>query len=351
MTDEEENSSKKLREQLEVVRDKNILLEEKLKLQKTSWLYLHHLSLSILFGFTYGLIVTFILYVVMYALNLSPATSGLIRQVIIAFGFFISLSFPSFSLFPPILFLKAPKFSTNSLIFYVFSFVFFESLLVYVDPLRLWMPQYQGVARLDHVILPMVYLQGIILAGALSLVPLVANRCGHRLVLDGSVFGFEVNADITAVSEQLSNLEEDFKLVQEKRGDEPNLLYFTKTTRKKKTVLQFSLRPNEKKTNVVLVMHSITNDIPMRAGRDEVERIGKTLMKWLEVSKDFKVIASENEQLIKEIAQESKKSFYRRPVALPSKKVVEHFLRAHWKDAAIILSLLVAVLGWLFPLR
>lgn len=162
MTDEEEDSSKKLREQLEALRDEKILLEEKLKLQKTNWLYSHHVSLAICFGVMYGLIIAFIVYIVMYALTISPVSSGLTSQVIVAFGFFMFLGFPCFSILPPILLLKAPKFATNSVIFYLFSFVFFESLFIYFDPLHMWMTQYQGVERLSEVVFPMVFMQGIL---------------------------------------------------------------------------------------------------------------------------------------------------------------------------------------------
>lgn len=276
---------------------------------------------------------------------------GLAEQFILGLGIFMLLGFPCFSILPPILLLKAPKFATNSSIFYLFSFVLFESLIIQLDPMHMLMTQYQGVERLIEVVFPVVFFQGMILGLTLVFIPLIADRCGYRLVLDGSVFGFEVDADITAVWKQLNNLEEDFNLVLGKRSDKASLLYFTKTIGKRKTILQFFLRPNENKTDVVLVMHSITNDVLTRAGRDEVERIGRTFMKWVEISKDYTVRATENENLFNEIGQESKKSFYRQPVAFPSKRVVKEFLREHWKDIAVILSLLVALLSWLLPLR
>lgn len=349
MTGRKGDSSEKHVEELETIKEENLRLKEELQLQRTNWLYSHHFSLSILFGVMYGSAVAFFTFFAMYALNSILDSYGLATQVIVGLGFFVFLVVPLLSLLLAILFLKAPRFAIRSSGFYLFSFVFFEGLLLYIDPLNMWSPQYQGVDRLNEVVFPILAVQMMFLVFALLLAPSIADRCGYRFVLDGSVFGFEVDADIDAVRKQMNTLENDFNLVQDRRSGEPNLLRFTKTIEKKKIVLQFFLRPKEEKTDVVLIMRSVTNDIPMRADRGEVERIGKTLMKWLEVSNNYKVRAIEEESLFNEVSKESMESFYRQPVALPSKKVVKESLRKHWKDLAIILSLLIAALAWLFP--
>lgn len=344
--------AEKRRGELEAIKQENLLLKEELQLQRTNWLYSHHLSLSILLGVTVSVIIVLLVYVGMHSLRIFISFNILENEYLAGGLFlFVLLGIPIIAILPLILVLKAPSFSYASLRAYLVSFFFFETLMIYVDPLHVWMPSYQGPSEQIGMALALSFTQCMLLALAVIASPQITRKCGYRQVLAGSALSFEVDADITNVSKQLNKLEQDFNLVFDRSVSKPNKLYFTKFHEKKETVLQFFLRPKENKADVVLVMHLIKNDIPMRARRDEVERIGKTLMKWLEFSNHFSVLATENEQLINEIVQESKKSFYRQPVALPSKKVVKEFLRDHWKDFLIIITVVVAVLAWLFPQR
>ena len=348
----EEAKSKKLREELEALKDEKLLLEEKLQLQSTRWLYSHNLSLSICLGVAYGAIIGNLLYLIIYFLNVFKPFNSLPLYVSLPFALFAIFGIPIIATFPLIVMLKAPSFASKSLGAYIVSFFIFESLILYVDPLQtMLIPlQYQGVDRLTSGVFPVTIIQFLFSTLSLLFAPQIAKRCGYRVVLDGSVFSFEVDADIVTVSKQLNKLEEDFSFVLDRSNSKPNKLFFAKISEKENIVLQIFLQPKENKTEVALVMHSITNDIPMRAGREATERIGKTLMKWIEVSNDFTVLVTENEHLSK-VIREASKSFYRQPIALPSKRVVKEFLREHWKDIAVITSVIVAVLAWLFPLK
>lgn len=350
LTDSKRDDSNKLREKLETLKEKNLLLEERLQLQKTSWLYSHHLSLSICFGVIYGGIIGILSYCMMYLLDVSGPIYESHEDVSLVLGLLVIFGIPTIAVLVPIIFFKAPRFALYTLGTYSVSFLFFNSLILYVDPLHFLLQQYQEVSRLQSI-LAMTATQFLVVVLTITFVPQIAKKCGYRLVLDGSTFSFEVDADITTVSEQLNKLEEDFNLVPDKLSNEPNTLHFMKKYGGKNLVLQFFLHAIEHKTNVVLVMHSIKNDVPMRTGRDEIERIGKTLMRWLEVSRGFTVLPAGNEHLINEMVPKSVKSFYRQPVALPSIKVIWKFLRAHWKDVLIILGFLIAVLSWLLPIK
>jgi len=352
VTDKREGSSEQHTRELEAIKQENLLLKEELQLQRTSWLYAHHLSLSILLGVAIGVLVALLSYVGMGSLRIVASFDILRNEYLIgSLILFVLLGIPLIAAPLLILVLKAPSFSYASLRTYLVSFFFFETLMTYVDPLHIWVVSNQEPIDRIGMAFGLSLTQSLVIALFVMATPQIAGKCGYRQVLDGSALSFEVDTDITNVSKQLNELEEDFNLAFDKPSSKPDKLYFTKTHDNKETVLQFFLRPKEKKTDVILVMHSIRNDIPMRSRRDEVERIGKSLMKWLEFSNHFSVRETQNEQLVKEIVQESKKSFYRQPVALPSKKVVGGFLRAHWKDFLIILSVVVAVLSWLLPQR
>lgn len=352
MTDKkEEDKTKKLREELEALKDERLLLEEKLELQSTSWLYSHHLLLSISFGVAYGAIIGNLIYLLAYSLSPLTVSDAFTQSLLFVLVLFIILGIPPIAIVPPIVLLKAPRFALKSLLAYFLSFFLFESLILYADPVHIFASQYQGFERLTRGVFPLIFFQYWLMAFALILAPQLVRRCGHRLVLDGSAFSFEVDADITTVSEQLNKLEEDFRFVLDRSSSKPDRLYFKRTSKKETIVLQFFLQSKGNKTDVGLVMHSIVNDIPMRAGREKVNRIGKTLMKWIEVHQDSTVLATTNDPLITKIIQDSKESFYRQPFGLPSKKVVKQFLKDHWKDFAVITSVLVAIFAWLFPLK
>lgn len=182
-------------------------------------------------------------------------------------------------------------------------------------------------------------------------VPQIAKYCGYRSVLSGSAISFEIDDNSEAISKQLTTLEEDFNLIMDRSGSGKNRFCFRKKYGKKESVLQVLLRQKDEKTDVVLIMHLIKNDIPMKVEHGEVERVGKSLIKWLEVSGNFKVYETKNETLVSEMVQESKKTFYRHPFALPSKKVASQFLKEHWKDIALVVSVAVAVLSYVFPFK
>ncbi len=358
MTNETEDNSERQDEELEKLRDKNLRLEENLHLQKTSWLYSHHLLWSVLFGIGYGAIIGNSIYIALYTTNALGSITLLpeIVKIVVGILFLIFyLGFPIFAYIPYVIAIKAPDFSRRSWYAYSISFLFFASLIFYVDPLKLIFPQYEGIERLTQAVPPMVFLHVFLMAFFSSFVPRFTEKCGYKLVLDGSTFCLEVDADIPTVSKQLEKLEEDFRFVQVRPLAKPDLLYFEKLrvlpSKMKRMVLQIFLQPRENKTDVVFVMHTIKNDIPMRTRHDEVRKIGETLMKWLQLSKNFTVLETENERLVNDMIQKSKKSFYRQPVRLPSRKTASEFLRLHYKDILIVVSLMVAFLAWLFPQR
>jgi len=358
LTIEKKENAKRPNEELEKLRDENQRLEEILHLQKTSWLYSHHFLWSVLFGIGYGAIIGNSIYIVTYATRVLGSTTLLPEIVDIAVTILfliLYLGFPIFAYIPYVIAIKAPDFSRKSWYAYSASFLFFASLIIYVDPLKLFLPQYEGIERLTQVVPPMVFFHALLMAFFSSFVQRFTEKCGYKLVLDGSTFCFEVDADIPTVLKQLEKLEEDFRFVQVSSLTKPNLLYFEKLrvlpSKMKRMVLQIFLQPRENKTDVVFVMHSIKNDIPMRTLRDEVRKIGETLMKWLELSKNFTVLETENEGLANDMIQKSKKSFHRQPVKLPSRKTANEFLKLHYKDILIVISLTVALLAWLFPQR
>lgn len=345
MTNEKVNGSKNLREEISSLKDENLRLKEELQLQKASWLYSHHLSLSIGLGATYGAILGSLPYIILSISHLVVPPDEF-ADAILAIFLLLILAIPALAPLPLVALLKIPKFAIRSFLVYVPSFCFFESLIFYLDPLNLLYPRYEGFERLGQV-LPFPFLQLLLISVVLIFLPQIIERCGYRFVLTGSTFSFEVDASITEVAQQLNKLEEDFNLVSYRLHSKPDALYFTKTQGKNKTFLQFFLRGEGDKSDVVLVMHSVVNDIPMRTERHEVEKLGKTLLKWLEASKDFTVRETKKE--IANAVQESRKTFYRQPVVLPSGKVARAFLKDHWKDILLIISLLIAFIAWLFP--
>lgn len=317
-------------------------------MQKTSWLFSHSLLLSLCFGSLYGLIIGGLVYLTMHSLGYFwPPFADLPGYLLRFLSYFIPFGIPVIATFPPIVKFKAPRFSFNSLRIYAVSFWLCESAILYFDPFHSFLSGPQGLDRLYSVLL-VTTVQFLFLALLIVLAPQIVQRCGYRLVLNGSIFTFEVGADLKRVSGELEKLEEDFKLYLDRRSSALNRLLFAKRYEKENVILQLFLQPNNDKTDVTIVMHSIENDIPMRVSSDTVERFGKTLMTWLEAGNGFTVFETETERL-DEIVQESKKSFLRQPFALPSKKSVGGFAKAHWKDIGLIISILLTLVAWLFP--
>lgn len=351
MTNETEENTKKLNEEQEKLRDENRRLKEMLQLQKTKWLYSHYLLWLTCLGIVFGAIIGIFFYLVLYAIISIRFLPENMRMVVSIIGLIFYLGFPFFAYIPYVILIKAPNFSHKSWYVYLFSFFCFVSLILYVDPLNLFYSQYQGFERLNEAIIPVVFVHALIMGFCSLFIQQFTERCGYKLVLDGSTFCFRVDAETRTVSKQLQKLDEDFNLLPDKSLSKPNMVYFTGIRNKKKTIFQFFLKPNENETDVALVMHSIINDIPMRIGYDDITKTGKTIVTWLEASGDFTVRETTNESFKEGANQESKKSFHRQPVNLPSKKAVKGFFKAHWKDILIIISLIVALLSWVFPFR
>lgn len=355
MTNKKEKNAERPNEELEKLRDEVVQLKERLQLQKTSLLYSHHLLWSVCLGIGYGAIIGNLIYIIMSFLPSTTLLPEVVEMFVSVLYLMLYLGFPVFAYIPYVVVLRAPEFSYKSWYAYFVSFFLFAGLAIYLDPLNSVLSQYEGVERLTQAVVPMLFFH-IIIMGVFSLiVQRFAENCGYKLALDGSTFSFEVSADLPTVSKQLEKLEEDFRFVRGASSAKPEQLYFEKLriypSKMERTVLQVFLQSRETKTDVVLVMHSVKNDIPMRTGRNEVRKIGETLMKWLELSKGFTVLKTENKRLVNDMIQKSKKSFYRRPVTLPSARTVKRFFREHWKDILVIISFIVAVLAWLFPNR
>lgn len=332
-------------EEAESLREENLLLREQLELQKKHWLYSHHTSLSILLGFVYGAIVTGMIYIVEYFLSVQQFYTGM-------YGLLMYAVIPVIALLAIMITLKAPNFMSKTSKTYLLSFAFFEIWILYFDPLqRLTTPTGSvGTSRLISVTM-LVLIQMIVLALPILSVPELAKFFGYKLVLDGSAVGFEVDADNNTLSRQLGELEKDFNVTRDERGKKSNRFYFTKVYGKQKTVLQFFLQSNEAKSRVVLVMHSVRKDIPMRPDGVELNRIGRSIMAWLGASNNLSVREIKDKALIADAIEQSKRSFHRQAIAIPPKKMVWGFLKSHWKDIAIIVTIIVAILAWLFPSR
>jgi len=347
----EESTKKKTTDELKKLRDENRQLTEKLHLQKTNWLYSHHHLSAICLGIGFGAILGSSSYIIWYAIDFIRFIPENVRAVFSVLGLMIVLGFPFFAYVPYIILAKAPSFSYKSWFFYLFSFFLFESLMLYVDPLNIFSPQYQGFERLERAITPLVTILFIAASFCTVFIDNLTERCGYKLVLDGSIFCFEVNAEDHTVLRRLEKLDEDFNLLSVRSFRKPQRVYFTGIRNKKKTIFQFFLKPKKNKTDVALVVHSIENDIPMRTQYDSVSRIGKTIMTWLRASGDFEVRETVNENLVQEAIRGSEESFHRQPVNLPSRKATKAFFKAHWKDIVVILSLLVALMSWLLPFK
>lgn len=337
-----------LKEELEVQKEKNTLLEEKLQLQKTSLLYSHNLILAILFGVVYGSFISVFVYLIEWFCSIQ----GLYRSIepfSIVFFLFIFIGIPAIAAVPPVLVLKAPSFLRKELAIYALSTLFVTILTIYFDPLeRGFVSSSIGSDRL-MIILLIAFFQFLSTFLGVAAAFLIVDQFGYRVVFSGSAFSFEVDADIKTVTEQMKKLEEDFNLVLYESLGGPNKLYFTKTYGKEKIVLQIIFRQRDRKTEAILVMHSIVNDVPMRTGQEELRRIGRSIARWLESSRNFRIVETQDKTLIAEAVQEATKSFYRRPVTMPSRNTVKKFLKGHWKDILIITSFLIAILAWLFP--
>jgi len=337
------------RNKLEALTEENLLLNEKLQLRRTNWLYSHHLSYSIMLGVFYGFVISLVSNGFFYILKFVPNSEGISAIFSVGLIIFNLLFFPAVSIFLLVFLLKAPRFSFQTIIFFLLSFPFFEWLLLYFNPvIETFFVQSPNSVQLMTLVTIFTGPQTMVAAYALLFVPQFANRCGYRLVLSGSSFSFQVDSDHKTVSKQLSKLGECFKVRQQKSND-PLHLTFTKITRKKKSLLQFFLRPKDGKTVVILFMHSITNDVPLRALRIEVEKIGKPIMKWLEVTTASSVQEIKDKNLLNEINKKSKTSLHDRQLTLPSMRVVKDFFVEHWKEFGIITSILVAILAWIFP--
>jgi len=344
---------------MDVLRDEIRALEQELSLQKASWLYSHHRLYSICFGILYGAITGGLHYVILGLLTHtersigydSPLLYGFAGSVLMALFLIVIFGIPTIAFLPMLLMLKAPRFALRSMFFYVVSFLFFSSLFLYIDP---WFVLISSIRETDRTssVASFAILQTLALTFLILFAPQIAQRCGYRHVLDGSTLSFEINANIAEVSKQLEEVEEDFNLTLDRARSRPNAFFFFRGSREnKKMVLQIFLRPEDDKTNLLVVMHSIVNDVPIKTKPAIVERLGGALMRWLEVSRGFTVLATQNKSLTDEIIKESKESFYRQSVGLPSRKVVRDFLRDHWKDIVIIISAIVAFLSWVFPFR
>jgi len=343
LTGKDEDKSKTHTKELEALKKEISLLKETLQLQRTNWLYSHHLSLSICFGAIYGVVIGTLVYFI-----------GCQKLYLDIPGLFLSLftilGIPVIAILPPIPLLKAPKFAFNSLRSYSVSFFLYITFIGYIDPLTGWARQYQGVERLSSI-LSVTMVQWLIVTLFVLFVPQIAKHCGYRLVLNGSTFTFEADADVVTVMEQLKRLEEDFNVELDRSIKALDRLYFTRHYEKEKTVLQFFLRQRESKTDVVLVMHSIRNDIPMKTEYEKLKKIGKSVITWLETSNVRGVRENPNESFAADTLQESDKSFKRQAFAFPSKKTFSAFFHEHWKDILVIISVAIAVLSWIFPFR
>lgn len=345
MKDKNKDDLYRLKEEVMILREENINLKEKLQLQKSNWLFSHHLLLSVCLAATYGLTIPSLVYFITYVLDITlPYNSN--SSLYLVLGFFIIFGIPVISPFPPVLLLRSPRFATNALRGYVFFFILFETLVLYWDPLQRISSNPQGIAKLSEAFNVSVLI-GLFLAASVVLAVATVRKCGYRTILSGSARSFTANADVNIVLEQLKKLEEDFNLTLERKTS--NSLYFVKTYGNKKSVLQFLLRSTDGRTDGVMVMHSVENDVPMKPDPKELKRISETLLKWLATSTGLEVAGTENGPLIDEALQESKRGFYRQAVALPSRKSAKKFLEEHWKDIGLIVSVVVAVVAWLFP--
>jgi len=111
LSDKSEENSKKVEEELEACKKKNVLLEDQLRLQKTNWLYSHHRFLSICVGMMYGLLIVGIINFIEYTLS---SQSFYADTLGLALTLFIFLGVPLIAVMVLIPLLKAPNLAFNS---------------------------------------------------------------------------------------------------------------------------------------------------------------------------------------------------------------------------------------------
>lgn len=359
MTHEKESNVEKAKDELDVLKDDIRALQQELDLQKANWLYSHHKLYSVCFGIVYGGTIAGLHYLILgilgqIALSIRDDPSllhGLAGNILAVSTAIIFLGVPTIAFLPMVLILKAPRFALRSMFFYMVSFFSFSCLIYYVDPWSVLMYSTSGADRASAII-GYAFVQVFSLTFLVLFAPQIAQRCGYRHVLEGSPLSFEINANSTAVSEQLDEVEQDFNLTLDRARSRPNAFFFFRgSPDNKKMVLQIFLRPKDGKTDLLVIMHSIVNDIPLKVKHAIAERLGAALMRWLEQSGSFTVVAAQKKNLDDEVIKESKASFLRQSVGLPSKKVIGEFVRDHWKDIVIIISLIIAFLAWVFPFR
>jgi len=242
--------------------------------------------------------------------------------------------------------IAAPQFALKTSIAYSLSCLVFLTFYLYID---------QGVHKLNFG--GSVLSAGLILAFFIILPTFMTTlftsfltpRRGYRTILDGSVLVFEVRAEIDDLFEELKNVPKDFNLFLERNDSKKHTIYMT--TGKGRTVMQFILLPSEdpSKARLAITLHSIRKDVPMKGDFGRLRTIGLTLLEWLRVKKGWTSSQYNDTILNNTVLDISANSFKRQPVRLPSRVAVSSFFENHWKDFVIAISLMIAVLAWLFP--
>jgi hypothetical protein len=330
-----DEETEELKRKIKFLEDEVRTLKEQQELQKSNWLYSHNTSYAILSGLILALISSLIWHIIFY-ITVYYYPSG--SQILL----FVLLIIPLIPIYPFIFWVKAPRFAYKSYQSYVISFLAINSIMTYKDPFAMFHWQSHDIAL--NVVSSIAFLQTFLLFLNALFIPSIANYFGYRLILDGAIMVFEVHLGLKDVLQKLVLIEEDFKLslVDQKQ----NRLHFVKTVRDEKQHLQVFLHEHEgKKTLCTLVMHQVKNDIPMKVDHESFYRLGKTIMSWLKINCDCEVSEKIDlpASMFKDINQEARKIFLRRPLGL-SKYQVSLFIKSKWKDIALIVSVLAALI-------
>ena len=344
MSGKKDNPPEEITKKIEALKEDNLGLQEKLELQKTKWLYSHHLLASSLLGVVYSVVIAVLLYLL--EIYLGQQSYG--GDLNIPVSALLVSAFLFLSVIPPILLARAPSFASRLIMFYTVSFPFSLVVIYYTDPMRWMVISGDGTFRLwSAAFLAMIHEIPLLVASSFR--QSIERKFGYRTVLDGSAFSFTVHGDLLQIFEQLRTLGDDFTFELRSEDSQTKKLLFFKDEGKKATVIQFFFSQIKDRTRITLVMHSIEKDIPMRLSHDEFNRTARILMKWLEIKGGFAITAASQPSISDIALIESKKSFNRQPFRLPSRHYLAEFLRNHAKDALVIISIIIAIVAYLFP--
>lgn len=331
----------KAKDETNRLRERVTTLEEEIRILKETqerkkWIHGHQTLLSTIIGITLGVFATTIVYVVLWDLSPHTKFSGWFAFVLL----FIILWVPPLAIFlPSVVYVRAPKFSVKSYRAYITTILFVETFLVFIDPLHLSLFTEMG---LQSLLAFFSLFQLIPLFGLSAVVTMLARYVGYGVVLQGSTLCFEVESNYDDLRKKLEELDEDFNFSFDSFDNAVGSLNYRKENRRIQIFLKTA---KNRKTHLVFVLHSTENDLPKSVGSDEIRRLVKGIIGWLEAEVNTQFTEVQDSPFLKQVINDSEKIFVRRAAGIPSKKEIILWSRNHWKDIALVLSTIAALVG------